>query len=565
MSFIIDVSNYITVKLFFAILLSILSFPIIFLYSIVSTSLHAHPKHKSKLASFVSVLVLISILFCLFIIPLDITNSNSGMYLEDVTIRNFVYGFPISIIYIILFTCMILFTTFLVPFAYLYFEAGDNETPIHQKILSSLKYNIFTLLALIIVLLIAAAFSFIETYILASGGLINNIKNLNLLYNWALNFASIIVAIMALIGLLPFIIFTGAGLGSLPLSIIGPFEKKISFKAEFIEDELELVQERINTFNNVQRMGRSLTKKQSQEFSRLLEKRKLLENNQENLKNKTKSSNFKMLFKFIIKFFKILFAIILKLIIIILLISLVASFVYRGIKSNWNFLLGFNYYTVFQITIFNNFQLLLNPLDLILVMSNIIYPLDIIILIFIIILFIWATVHGIKNFWIGNLNFLTSHYTIQWKKSHPEGLLIRSVLFMFSMITFFFLIYSFAPQYISFGGQKYYDSKSASWKYCDYYYLHEKIFRTPNLHSNMENLDVNKFRFCYFSEIAKLTFNINTSTWGIFGTIFYVGNIFFVISSLFGFIVSILWLKPKNLSKKIEDDDSDSDYLSEIN
>src|SRR5690606_18134263 len=141
-----------------------------------------------------------------FIIPIDITNVSHGMYFWS-SDGSFVNGLPIRMAYYSLYFIMLLIVFTLAPFSYFFYEAGDSEIPLRSRIFSAMKYTVFSLLCMFILVAAALVISFFNTSITEKGSV--DIKSVLVDENYGVNTISFMLGCLACVGLFPFLIFTG--------------------------------------------------------------------------------------------------------------------------------------------------------------------------------------------------------------------------------------------------------------------------------------------------------------------------------------------------------------------
>jgi len=94
---------------------------------------------------------------------------------------------------------------------------------------------------------------------------------------------------------------------------------------------------------------------------------------------------------------------------------------------------------------------LTNPIDIILVTFQRVFPMDYILILLMALFFLMATMSGIKN--LGIWFFCVRLYKIRVKKSAPQALLMLFAILMLTTLGINILFYCVSPQYVTYGNQ----------------------------------------------------------------------------------------------------------------
>lgn len=92
-----------------------------------------------------------------------------------------------------------------------------------------------------------------------------------------------------------------------------------------------------------------------------------------------------------------------------------------------------------------------NPLDLLLVYAQKVFPVDYVLFVVLVLFLVLCTIYGIQRIGIWFLWLRVAH--VRPGKTHARGLLLLSLSLMYVMIGIHSLIYSVAPRYITYGSQ----------------------------------------------------------------------------------------------------------------
>jgi len=173
---------------------------------------------SEKIPTIITTFALSLVLFCVFLIPVDIysVSSTEGFSQEDIQTRVKFIRYA----YYVLYSLVLFFSFALVPFAYFYYEEDDEDITLGQKIWGGLKYTIFTLIIVIILMVVGIVLAVVKP---AEKPTVANAKNwiANLVKttpaDGALYFA---IAALTTIGFVSWISYTAYGLTAFPIGII---------------------------------------------------------------------------------------------------------------------------------------------------------------------------------------------------------------------------------------------------------------------------------------------------------------------------------------------------------
>eukprot|EP00818_Percolomonas_sp_WS_P000175 CAMPEP_0117444822 /NCGR_PEP_ID=MMETSP0759-20121206/5456_1 /TAXON_ID=63605 /ORGANISM="Percolomonas cosmopolitus, Strain WS" /LENGTH=563 /DNA_ID=CAMNT_0005236935 /DNA_START=476 /DNA_END=2167 /DNA_ORIENTATION=- len=498
---------------------------------------------------------------------------------------------PFKIIYYSLFSISLFHIFITLPFAYFFHEAGDSEIPLRKRIFSALKYCVLGLGALLLLCIVSLIISFFPTNIAEKDRQIDHWQErFTEMDSYGVNAVAFLVGSVAcFLGLVPLVIFLGCGLGAMPLAILGRLPNRVSMYLDNISEEQDIVQERMSVLRTKRNMGKRLSKREEKEFGKLQEKRSLLKDKENALVKQKEMGTARRVLQMLSLLIRFPLSVVVLLICLVLLISLMASSVHRLIVSNLGLFTGFTAPSVFEVHVKDSFYLLLNPLDFILVMSSWVFPLDYVLFLLLLTFFVWIVLGTIQMFWRSIWKLICLNCApIRWRRTNPQSMLLRSVVFMFAMLALFFVLFSFAPQYLSFGSQQYYDFSHEEWRFCNIGQLKRTNDTLPQPGQNESNwralvgsgeadiattertaetlstfsfadsqYEPQQFRPCYMTEIATLVHNVSIRTWGLFGILLFGCNFVLVVFSLLGLLVSIFRLRPKPPGEETDDADAD--------
>lgn len=95
----------------------------------------------------------------------------------------------------------------------------------------------------------------------------------------------------------------------------------------------------------------------------------------------------------------------------------------------------------------------LNPVDYLLMLCQELFPLDFILFLFVLLFFMWASMAGIRK--IGIWFCCLRMYKIRPHQTKAQGVLFMCMVMMYILMALNLMMFSIAPDYLSFGNQKY--------------------------------------------------------------------------------------------------------------
>lgn len=202
-----------------------------------------------------------------------------------------------------------------------------------------------------------------------------------------------------------------------------------------------------------------------------------------------------------------------------------------------------------------------NPFDLLLTYSSIIFPMDYIVFAIFLALILFAAVTGLAN--IGIRIFFFNLYKVRMRNTVPQGLLTACVFLMFIILVFSFSIMSFAPQYATFGSQKYLKSEGELVP-CNYNAMGNGTWKaTPSIMSHSLGNDTDYVgRPCFMTQLATISNTVALRA-PFFNIIFFIQNFIFIVSYVISLVIAVI-RKPFSFSAETakssgSDDDDDDD------
>lgn len=169
-----------------------------------------------------------------------------------------------------------------------------------------------------------------------------------------------------------------------------------------------------------------------------------------------------------------------------------------------------------------------NPLDAFLVIMAKYFPLDYVVMVIVIVYIYFATLSGISSIGIRFLWILL--YKVRAGATRPQGLLIATLIMMFSIMALNMELMSLFPQYATYGSQTYGPDNTP----CD-------------ITAPLED--------CKMTQIGTIIHRIFMRI-SFFGIVFYFATWVFVAFVAISFVIAIFRRRPSNVAE----DDSDTEW-----
>ncbi|XP_041357046.1 probable lysosomal cobalamin transporter [Gigantopelta aegis] len=444
-------------------------------------------------------------------------NSATRTSLEE----SVLYGY--FTLYAIITFCLFL----LLPFMYFFYEEKDENSTCKSRCCSSLKYMIVFVIIVAALLLIGA---FVPTRVVPNANQ-TEWKNIELLFkdlasNGGEDSLSFVISCLSLLGMLALVTYTAYGMSALPIGLIkghkGAKEEMLVVQSKREENE-----SRRQALKEKYSRRKRLSGRNEQQFSDIDENNHLMERQERLLQKKERSCLQKCLL--VLRPFEMLFGFLFLLIALLIFISLLLTNIDKAMHS-----LGYKLgYALPR-------RHLPNPIDIVLVLCQQVFPLDYILMVGVIAYFIFCSMSGIRN--IGVWFLWIRMYKIRPRHTRPQGLLMLCMIMMFIVLAINIVVYELTPQYSSFGSQVYIAN------YTD---------PTSNTTSHKtEPCSTEVKDSCVITRMALLLTRFFYKMW-FFGAAYYWLTWVFLGIYLFGFVVAVVKRKRSAIDGEVDEDDFD--------
>lgn len=438
---------------------------------------------------------------------------------------------------------MALFAFLLMPFVYFYFEEKDEDVTTRQRICGALKYSIGFLIVAVALLLIGAFVPLKkppqnETHWKKElSFLANQLKS-----NHGETALSLLMGFLSFIGMVIMITYTAYGMTALPFSMLKGFKNA---KMEHLEvsQERESVEERARMIRARHSASRTMSRRDQRLLSRLEGEERVLVRRERHLQ----AVNLSWLNKCLkcCRPFEFVFGILFLLFGLLIFVSLLLTSVDKALNS-----LGYKYgYALPKAQ-------LPNPINIVLVYAQKVFPLDYCLFVGIVLFFLYCTMSGIRA--IGIRCFCIKLYKIRPRKTMPQALLFLILMVMLTMLFLNVMLFTLAPQYVMYGSQRYVPSNAHTTDGTPTNHTSTNKTAVPTASPEPRACDTDAGEgACIMTRAAVFLNRFFYKVW-FFGACYYWGTWVFLVMYVIGLGVSIA----KKRKSVVDDELDSSDYDS---
>lgn len=460
-------------------------------------------------------------LLALFLMPVDIYSVSNH---ADA-------GAEVKTLYYILYMSILIFAFVLIPFSYFYYEEFDEDVTIKQRIFGGLKYTIFLLIILVVLLVIGL---FVAPNPKAGDvppegahGWVNYITDANNRGERAIIFA---VSCLTVIGYVVWVSYTAFGLSAFPIGLLKG-KRHVAEESSDIQSDLEATREKKRALSSKYMTGKKMNDRDEKQLDLLSRQEKILASRSSRIDDSQKGFA-KVLH--VCKPFVFVFGIFLTLVTLLIIVSILLTQIDK-IANSCGVKCGF----------FASYPKIPNPIDLLLWHLAPYFPLDFIVFGSLITYIFFCTLNGVVR--IG-VRFLWVHlYKIRARQTPPQGLLLTAVILMLALLVLNIEILTLAPRYATFGTQTYLDANNTK-QPCS--------IATPLLINTTSGL-INVGTNCTMTQIGIFVATIEAGT-SFFGNLYFYAMWIFLATFIIGSIVTCVRRKASNIEENDESDDDEN-------
>lgn len=400
-------------------------------------SRYKHRYESNPLCTFTVRFCLFVVFLITFILPIDIllvsiVKNPDGTFkkwatdetlarIEDGVFQTYytLYGVASSLIFIF------------IPF--LHFFNDESNSSSTGRLHSAIRYT-FAFLLLMIVLFVCGAYIYPEN--LGPSNIFDKITlKGETKFQSALTF---VLAIVTTIGLIDVSFYTASGIFSWPIGLLLG-TSSLSSRYDCVSDRVDLLRIQIANLRQKSRVEQ-LSQRDQERLDKAEEELARLDREEALLAGQRHSWTYKL--RKVIRPTQIVFGTIFGAVSLIILTTLITVNTDRIMHSNG----PKQGYVLLKPTLFNPLEYVFTKLQDYIFFG----PMP---LLLVVCFLIVATISGIRN--LGLWFMLSRLYRIKVGRTQPQALLFFCMTMMFAALSFNLLLYSMAPQYITFGNQKY--------------------------------------------------------------------------------------------------------------
>lgn len=432
-------------------------------FSFFFVKYYQHKREKDLASTIIAILALAVALLTAALVPVDIFlvssfKGSDGLYndwaSDDVrdTIKN-----SVTYAYYAMYACTELFVFFLLPMAYFFFEEKDEEsgTTTGQRLCSALKYTAGFLMLFGVLMCIGA-------FALHSGGSECSDSNETDISHAALcraqyaenaltssggtNALSFTIGTLTVLGFMYFITYTASGMVYLAISMIRSRHKARTEDKLSAKTQLTVNREQRDTIR-AKYQDKKKNKMSSRDQDRIFEseeRERIIQKATDRLDEHENGIFSKV--ALVCRPFEFIFGIIFFLLGIFLVIALLLTSMDKLLQINSQ---GLDYKTGYTETEPN----ILNPVDSLMTVLQSVFPLDYIVMTCLVYYFLLSTMAGVRELDVRVC--CLKMFKIRPRRTPPQGVLFICFILMFTVLALNVVLLTLAPQYVTFGNQKY--------------------------------------------------------------------------------------------------------------
>eukprot|EP00771_Trimastix_marina_P001225 gnl/Trimastix_PCT/2279.p2 GENE.gnl/Trimastix_PCT/2279~~gnl/Trimastix_PCT/2279.p2 ORF type:complete len:519 (+),score=141.55 gnl/Trimastix_PCT/2279:80-1636(+) len=515
--------------LWIGILIFALVIAVIILVNICLVRHYSDQEEREKLPTIITVLALTVAFLCVFLIPVDVwnvsTTTKDGVLAPGITIQMAqTRGTIIKVLYYVLYCLLFIFGFVLIPFAYFWYEEDDLDITFGRRFLGALKYSVFFLIAIIIILIIGL---FLGRMPQKKGETVATwVAHLFDTQHAGEGAILFTLAILTVLGLVVWCIYSACGLSWLPISLLRMGPATIRERQEVINTRLAVTREQQRSIRAKYALSdrRAMTRRDRSDLQGLLRQERALKGAQDANQKPTLAEKCAKWTKPL----RILGAIIFGAVSLLIVVSLVLTTIAKA-KQHWGGLML-------------RVPALPNPIDLALTALARAFPMDYIFFSLLILFLVAATLSAIVAIGVFKLYKIAPHRTV------PQGLLLLAALLLLAIFAINMEMFTLAPQYASFGNQVYLNRTAP----------HANTSDTAVVTRGPCSLQTAGNATCIMTQLGTTMNRIITSM-PFFGVIFFYSNFLFFLCALLGVLVSLCRKRRERYAAGRAGDEEDED------
>ncbi|XP_071148774.1 probable lysosomal cobalamin transporter [Mytilus edulis] len=417
----------------------------------------------------------------------------------------------------------------LLPFMYFFYEEKDesNPTSCRSKFCTASKYTVVFLIIAGVLMLIGGL---VPTKPQPNGNSTewDNVKNLFMQMgtNGGEDALSFVISILSLIGMLALITYTAYGMSALPMSLI---KGQSNAKSELEKVRQKQKDNKAHIQSVREKYGGSRGSRNRQTVSKLEEDERLLERQEAHLEEKTNCFHRCLV---IFRPFEVVIGVAFQLLTLLIFLSLLLTNIDKALHGK-GYKLG---YALPKRT-------LPNPIDIVLVFCQKVFPLDYILFTAVVMYLIFCSMSGVRN--IGIWFFWLKMYKIRPRRTRPQGILMLCMILMFIILAINIVVYQLTPQYSMYGSQMFKAPHNTT------------VLNKTSIIYKLEHCSLDSSRDdCVITRMALLLNRFFYKMW-FFGAAYYWATWVFLGFMVLGFLVAVIKKRKSAIDGEVDEDDFD--------
>ncbi|VDI67551.1 LMBR1 domain-containing protein 1 [Mytilus galloprovincialis] len=184
-----------------------------------------------------------------------------------------------------------------------------------------------------------------------------------------------------------------------------------------------------------------------------------------------------------------------------------------------------------------------NPIDIVLVFCQKVFPLDYILFTAVVMYLIFCSMSGVRN--IGIWFFWLKMYKIRPRRTRPQGILMLCMILMFIILAINIVVYQLTPQYSMYGSQMFKAPHNTT------------VLNKTSIIYKLEHCSLDSSRDdCVITRMALLLNRFFYKMW-FFGAAYYWATWVFLGFMVLGFLVAVIKKRKSAIDGEVDEDDFD--------
>eukprot|EP00794_Sanderia_malayensis_P004619 gene4619-5226_t len=498
-----------------------------FLFAWSYVRIYQHHEMSELSSTLMAILALFVTLLISGLVPVDVflvtymktSDGEFKSWAKDPASRKSIED-TITYTYYVLYAVAAFFLFLVLPFMYFFYEEREDEISCGSRCCTAFKYTVVFLFLALIVLLVGAFVPLRSPpkNMTDIGDKFKFLKSELAIYSNGEQCISVLIGVLSIFGMTLIFIYTEEE------------NTRGLTTRERNEERTRMLRAKANS-------GRTLTRWERNQLRRLEEDERL-RRRVDRLKKGSTGCCGKIALA--LAPFRFLFGILFLLLSLLIVISMLITSIDKMKHS-----LGYKYgYALPKPTI-------TNPLNFIMVYAQKVFPLDYILFAGIVLFLLFASMCGLKR--MGIWCCFVRMYKVRAFKTMPQGLLMMIFMLMLMVLATNVMLFTIAPQYVTFGSQHYQVNKTVSGSSInatDTYTFVKEVCSTESPPDQ-----------CIMSRMAMLLNKLFYKAW-FFGAFFYYAQWCFIGVFFLGFVVSLIKCRMRKSSFDEDDLESDEEELA---